>query len=368
MTSPLRILETWQAAGLIDTDTAGRIRQWEADRNRSTHPAWMRNWAAILAAALGGILLSSGILLLLVNYWREFGEVARVLLVSGVFAVLHVAGFAMGRRGYPKVSMALHAAGTLSLGGAIAVIGEWLHLERLWPSTYLVWAGGAVIGWLRLRDWPHAAMVALLVPSFLTAEWISKPLAGGFPMYAGWLALSLIYLGARRPGHGADGATRTAIVWIGGVIVMVAALITASERHTAGAPNGSFLLACAIAATFCLGAWILLRGASDWLPPAIIFPWVAGLYLLHGHNWGLYAWCFAGACGLAAWGVYESRVERINLGIAGVAMTLVFFFFTNFADKLSRSLSLLALGCLFLVGGWLLEKTRRHLAGRATDH
>jgi HAMP domain-containing protein len=88
---------------------------------------------------------------------------------------------------------------------------------------------------------------------------------------------------------------------------------------------------------------------------------------MHGHNWGLYAWCFAGACGLAAWGVYESRIERINLGIAGVAVTLLFFFFTNFADKLTRSLSLVALGCLFLIGGWLLEKTRRLLAGRALE-
>ena len=155
-------------------------------------------------------------------------------------------------------------------------------------------------------------------------------------------------------------------MWIGGVIVLVAALITGVERRPAAAPNEAFALTCAIAAALCLGVWILLRGVSDWLPPIVILPWVAGLYVLHDQNWAQYAWYFVGACGLAAWGVFESRVERINLGIAGVAVTLLFFFFTNFADRLSRSLSLLALGCLFLAGAWLLEKTRRLLTLKAS--
>jgi hypothetical protein len=33
-------------------------------------------------------------------------------------------------------------------------------------------------------------------------------------------------------------------------------------------------------------------------------------------------------------------------------------------DKLGRSASLIGLGLLFLLGGWLLEKTRRRLVAR----
>jgi uncharacterized membrane protein len=57
----------------------------------------------------------------------------------------------------------------------------------------------------------------------------------------------------------------------------------------------------------------------------------------------------------------EARKERVNLGIAGFALTILFFYFSTVMDKLGRSASLIGLGLLFLLGGWLLEKTRRRL-------
>jgi uncharacterized membrane protein len=68
-----------------------------------------------------------------------------------------------------------------------------------------------------------------------------------------------------------------------------------------------------------------------------------------------------GAVGLAAWGIHEARPARINLGIAGFAITVLSFYFSNVMDQLSRSGSLMALGILFLGGGCLLERTRRRL-------
>jgi uncharacterized membrane protein len=86
-----------------------------------------------------------------------------------------------------------------------------------------------------------------------------------------------------------------------------------------------------------------------------------------GYVWrelGPYAVCLLGAVGLIAWGLQEARKERINLGVAGFALTLLFFYFANVMDKLGRSLSLIGLGLLFLLGGWLLERTRRRLVAR----
>lgn len=61
------------------------------------------------------------------------------------------------------------------------------------------------------------------------------------------------------------------------------------------------------------------------------------------------------------WGIRDGRSERVNLGIAGFAITVLTFYFSSVMDKLGRSVSLMGLGLLFLGGGWLLEKTRRRL-------
>ena len=60
-------------------------------------------------------------------------------------------------------------------------------------------------------------------------------------------------------------------------------------------------------------------------------------------------------------GRYEFRPERINLGMAGFAITVVAFFFSSVMDKLGRSASLIVLGTLLLAGGWQWEKLRRRL-------
>ena len=78
----------------------------------------------------------------------------------------------------------------------------------------------------------------------------------------------------------------------------------------------------------------------------------------------LYGWCAIGAAAMVAWGIHEFRAERINLGMAGFALTIVFFFFSSVMDKLGRSASLMALGILFVGGGWYWEKLRRKLVAR----
>jgi uncharacterized membrane protein len=79
---------------------------------------------------------------------------------------------------------------------------------------------------------------------------------------------------------------------------------------------------------------------------------------------GPYGMCALGSVGLIAWGLKEARRERINLGVAGFALTVLSFYFSNVMDKLGRAASLVGLGVLFLLGGWLLEKMRRRLTAR----
>jgi len=50
--------------------------------------------------------------------------------------------------------------------------------------------------------------------------------------------------------------------------------------------------------------------------------------------------------------------------MAGFALAIISFYFSELMDKLGRSTSLIGLGVLLLVGGWLLERTRRRLIRR----
>jgi hypothetical protein len=114
-----------------------------------------------------------------------------------------------------------------------------------------------------------------------------------------------------------------------------------------------------------LGAPLLVavafRRQAAW-PNALAVIWVLVLLRLHpGTDLYLYIWWAIGATVLAAWGVSDARSERINMGAAIFAVTILTFYFSQVMDKLGRSASLVGLGVLFLAGGWMLERVRRHL-------
>jgi uncharacterized membrane protein len=51
----------------------------------------------------------------------------------------------------------------------------------------------------------------------------------------------------------------------------------------------------------------------------------------------------------------------VNYGIAAFGLTVAWFYFSSLMDRLGRSLGLIGLGMLFLLGGWVLERVRRRL-------
>ena len=116
----------------------------------------------------------------------------------------------------------------------------------------------------------------------------------------------------------------------------------------------------------CFLIW--LRGRSAWAN-AVAAIWVVALLYVGtaAGDVAMYAWWALGAVGLVAWGVRDGRVERINLGAAIFAATVLTFYFSQVMDKLGRSASLIGLGLLFLGGGWALERVRRRLIGQARE-
>ena len=355
-------LARWAEAGLLDPATAARIRNWEAGQVRG---GGLR-WPARLALGLGGLLLAAGVLLFVAAHWDALSPARRFGLVLATVGAFHLAGAFADRT--PALALALHACGTVALGGGIFLAGQIFNLQEHWPGGLLLWALGAWVGWGLRRDWAQGALVALLTPAWLGAEWIAATEdRQGAPILAvGLLGLALAYLGAEPATRPGLGRVRRALVWIGGLGIVPAAIflvLATHDRHrTLDALAGWLPAVGWLAATgLPLAVAWLLRGRGGW-PVAAGLGWAA-LAVLVGDLDGVapYLWLGILAISLIAWGVRDRRVERVNLGVAGFALTLTAFYFSNVMDKLGRSASLIGLGLLFLGGGYLLERARRRL-------
>jgi hypothetical protein len=358
-------LERWVEAQILDRQQADRIRQFESEQV----PQRRARWPVIVAVAFGGIMLAAGVLLFVSAHWDEMAPFQRMALLVLAVGAFHVGG-AITLERFHALGVTLHAVGTVALGGAIAMAGQIFNMQEHWPAAVLLWAVGAIAGWLLLGDWPHLALAAILVPFWLAGEW-----AEAVPIFpstwpvvtCGILLLAIGYLSVRLPGtHSRLDHVRTALTWLGGLALLPAALVVAlghpAYGRAADTAPGVLGIGWACAILLPLGFAYAFRRNAAWMN-LVAALWVVGLNSLAEPRSEilLYGWCALGAAGLVAWGIYELRAERINLGMAGFALTIVFFFFSSVMDKLGRSASLMALGVLFVGGGWYGEKLRRKL-------
>jgi uncharacterized membrane protein len=352
-------LDQWTGAGLIDAAAAGRIRDFEAKREKDRG----LGWPVMPAIGLGGLLLGAGVLLFVAAHWDKLAPGERFGLVLLLVGLFHVGGaLAAGR--FAVLSTTLHAVGTICLGAGIFLSGQIFNLQAHWPGGVMLWALGAWAAWALLRDWPQAALVAVLTPVWLLCEWIEATYRWqGFEriLTEGVLLLSITYLTAVLPGK--ETPARKALAWLGGLALIPAALAVIlipafSSRTPLPLPWKYQVLGWTAAMALPLALAWCLRGKAFWMN-LIAGPWVLMLGAV-GYL-GSHVICALGSIGSIAWGIREARKALINLGIAGFALTVFSFYFSTLFDKLGRAASLAGMGILFLVGGWLLEKMRRKL-------
>jgi uncharacterized membrane protein len=372
-----RYLERWTSAGLIESSTAERVRAYETGQAKTQG----LHWPVVLAISLGGLLLGAGVLLFVAAHWDTLSPGERFGLVLLLVALFHVAGAFAAER-FSVLSTTLHAVGTICLGAGIFLAGQIFNLQEHWPGGLMLWALGAWIAYALLRSWPQAALAAVLTPMWLSGEWLvatgswigkDKILAEGL------LLLAISYLTALLPER--ETPVRRSLAWIGALALIPAVLaVIVSGTQSYGRQFSSSGIAQELGWLAALSlplvlAWVLRRGAS-WMN-LIAALWVVALGTtslpsqpnesLLRYVWrelGPYTVCALGSIGLIAWGLKEARKEQINLGVAGFALTILFFYFASVMDRLGRAASLIGLGLLFLLGGWLLERTRRRLVAR----
>jgi uncharacterized membrane protein len=378
-----RRLDRWISAGVMDANTATRIRTSE-ESERSKEGL---RWPVLLALGLGAVLLCAGVLLFVAAHWNELSPTWRftlVLLLTGSFPI---AG-ALTTDRFPAFAATFYAIGTICVGAGIFLTAQIFNLQEHWPSGILLWAIGALAGWLILRQWPQSVLLALLVPAWLAGEWQVRTdgyAYGGRLILDGLLLLSLTYLTARTGAE--DSVLKQGLAWIGGISLLPLAILAFVERRELlwfwrgrpAVPEIVRVFGWIIAVGAPLLLAFVLRRKAPWVN-AMSAVWVLVIGTFHSvdsaaagplriHAWstlGPYFWAGLGALGLVGWGLLERRRERINLGVAGFALTVVTFYFSDVMDKLGRAASLIGLGVLFLFGGWALERMRRRLVAHVS--
>ena len=275
----------------------------------------------------------------------------------------------------------------MSVGAAIALVGQIFNIQEHWPAGILLWALCALAGWALLGDQVQQTIALLLLPAWIVCEWIARTdgyrgselmtirmiaviaavyltaflgsqrkLVSGMLFAAGAIALTVIAVGLLDFMYWHDWSTTPAppvhlTVWAWGVIV-VALLLAWRMKRDALVP-AAVVLVVVMVLPHCYrvveSPW-LVRDFGTTKPMLVAFVIVA-----------------ATACFFSWWGVREKSKSLINYGVVAFALTVLWFYFSNIMDKLDRSLSLIVLGVLFLGGGWALEKLRRRMVGQVKE-
>lgn len=348
-------LDRWQSAGLIDAAAAERICAYEAAQRAAPR----LRWQAWVALALGAILLGAGMLLYVATQWDFLTPGWRLALIAAMPAVLHLGGGVTSRR-FGALSMTLHGVGTVVLGGSIFAAAEVLHIS-FGPAAgaFLLWSAGAWLGVFLLRDWAQIGLAAFLTPAWLVAEYSDRhPYDYPAATSVFILLMATAYLAARRDRQ--DGAWRHVLTILGIAAVIPAAGVASNSpaKDIAGTPAWGWGLAFLIPMGVAYG----LRRKDAWRQ-LVWVGWAAVVIAIQNADWdlGRYLWSAVGAVLLVEWGLRDSCAERVNLGVAAFALTVLNFYFSSVMSNVNRSVSLIVLGLLFLGGGWQLEKLRRRL-------
>jgi uncharacterized membrane protein len=398
------LLARWQSAGVLDAETAARIRAHEmktaargsaqtgsasSSDSEAQTPASLK-WLVVTGLTLGAILLCCGVVLFVNAHWDQLSPGGRFLLVLSMVAVFHLAG-GFTRSQFESFSTALHAVGTVATGAAIGLVGQIFNIQEHWPAAVLLWAVAASAGWALLRDQAQQALALLLLPAWMLCE-LEFRMNGhiGEEVYMGrflflWAILYLTFFAHSRR------KTVRGILFAVSVVAAVTGIPLMLENWRSWSAEQSFL-----PFGTCLWAWVAIaalplvisaiHGHKGLIPIAVSVAFVIALpwcyrtrtysYRYGGMGSGSYSYTLpsllahalvaAFAVFLCWWGVRIVSRALVNLGILGFAAAVLWFYSSDIMDKLDRSLGLIGLGVLFLAGGWALERMRRRILARMT--
>ncbi len=372
-------LDRWHKAGLIDQTTVDRIRQFELSDRK---PAGAK-WQVTLALVFGAMMLAAGVALFVAAHWDELAPWSRFMIVLSLVVIFHLAAD-LFRPKFVKLAITLHGVGTLAAGAAVFLVGQIFNIQEHWPGGILLWLLAALAGWALLRDQVQDTISLLLLPTWIVSEWYSR--ADGYAWDDVFLGRMLAVLAALYLTAFVNSKKRlvAGFAAAAGTLAMLPAVSVLGHGgyNAWRQSNPALPLSLHVAAWLVVVAVFVVAGVfhrASLLPVAVTLAWAVILpfaqrmvtqgqgkdrYSYSQPSWVVYFLTACLAAFFALHGVRQRSRLLINLGSAGFAATVLWFYFSSVMDKLGRSFSLIALGVLFLLGGWLLERVRRRLVAR----
>ena len=198
MTNVRSDLSRWIEAGLIDSETASEIEEFELRR-----PAARVGRGIEAVAYLGTVLVLIALGLLTMEYWDRLEAWGRVSLSAFVSVTLVAVGAALGRSPEPTVDRGQTFAWFVAVGAlwltAYVAIDEWFASEGtsvLWASAFAL-VGALTLWWMRrsvlqmtalglaaavtsaaalseidgVPDWSYGLLLAALGTTWLLLTW-----------------------------------------------------------------------------------------------------------------------------------------------------------------------------------------------------
>ncbi len=369
-----RKLKAWEAAGLIDSATAGRIREWEAAHQRP-----LGLWALFGIAALA---IGLGLISLVAANWDEIAGEVRLGIHFALLAGL--AGWLWFKRStHEALDEALDEA-LLFIVGALGLtffghIGQVYQTSSpLWQplALWLVLFTPLLLGfgrsWLAAAGWfaVFAGMTLSLVSHLVETGGDNRPdfvlgLLGGLPVLA-------TALGAWQRGRSSRPEFWRRIEQVALIYAVLGAsyLLIISAFHDSFGPNDGVPLAAhfgmAIVGVVTAGAvWKLRPGASGTAVAAILAV-ASGLILLSEATLGsdiiaalLFMTLWAAIATASLHGGWRAVFQ---VATAVIALRLIVLSFELASDLLGSGIGLILAGLFTLAVAWIAVRVSKRYA------
>jgi len=349
-----------------------------------------------IVSLIGGILVASGVLLLIAANWAEIPRAIKIACGVALMLGMHAGGWFLSevKRDYLKTAEALHVAGALLFLGNIALIGQIYNLSSRPPNAILLWwVGIAGLPWLLRSTALHLTSLTALVIWFMLE--INQE---GGPAYFGgnesqillWALLSLSLLGFGywlTQSRWQDFGFPTAQLGLVGFLISI---YPATWKHFFSTLHSNAAVSTWIAPSLAVAAGVALicglRRMKE-LPTQWRWIWGLGLTLSAAflaarvYGWGgeghpggnndadYLSWCCTAAFFILSLlqvqvGVQARSPAMVNLGVAFIGL-LILTAYINLFGSMTRTGLVFIGGGVFLIGlGIYLEKQRRVLMAK----
>src|SRR5215203_181088 len=388
----------WRRDDLITAPQARAIMTRYGLSWAETDETRRRGRLSNVVMTLGALLTGIGVIIFVASNWDQIGRVARVVLLLATLVSVYAAAVWAKWRQHPLLSASLVFLGSLIFGANVFIVAQTYHVNAGSPQLLLFWAAGALASAYTAGSRPSmylGVLCLLLWYVFQLVDWdtFSRGSEAAALSAAAFLPLGLLGFNLGAIHRSYPGLRRFAGAFANiGVITMFVGLLVFSFAEvwlnlgadsTGRTPCGSFqpILAVyvgfSVAALFSLALVAMRLGATRQTVVhgiGVILIWLSSLLVVF-HPFdspGAYALAFnLVLLATVIWGVglgiWMRQEPLINLSLIFFALQVMARYFDFFFALFDRSLVFIGAGVLLLVGGWLIERSRRVLIARMLE-